>query len=200
MTAFDRHHHPSLEQLQRWLDDPQPLRAAAAVAQHCADCERCGSEVRLLRQVRRARAVRRWELPPDHVRLRARGFPGRPSTPAAPAAHRAMPWSPTDVRSDGLPGVAGSRVVSQVLDEVELSLMASPPHGDGPWRLEGRIWLRKPSAEPIHLVLRHEDHVLTRRDVGDGEYFEIEDVVGPGWVLEVHLPNRSVLTLEDPAA
>jgi hypothetical protein len=197
MSPFHMHGHPSLEDWLRWADDPAAFKDAAAMELHAQGCAQCRGEADLLRDVGRARRVQRWALPPASVRARTRRFPGHIATPPAASARRTMAWLPTDVRSDTLNGPAGSRIVSQILDEAELSVQATPPQGDGAWRLEGRVWLRKPAGR-IQLVLRHDDHILARREVDDGEFFEIEDVVGPGWVLEVHLPSGQLLTLEDP--
>lgn len=190
--------HPTLEDLLRWREGDLSSARGAALQEHVATCLRCASESELLDEVVHARRARSWTSPPARLREKVRRFPGAIDTPSAPRHSQGLQWAPPDVRGGGLGGGTENRVVSQVFPGAEVGIVAVPPRGDGSWRIEGRVWLEKKDDRPIQLLLVHDDHVIARSKTSDGDFFSLEEVVGPGWVLEVHLPVGEVLTLEDP--
>jgi hypothetical protein len=190
--------HPSLEDLLRWREGELAAAPAKAVQEHVDACAQCAGESSLLDEIVLARRTSRWTSPPARLREKVRRFPGAVDTPAAPLSSQGLQWSPPDVRGGGLGGATENRVVSQVFPHAEVGIVAVPPRGDGSWRIEGRVWLEQNDERPIQLLLVHDDHVIARSRTHDGDFFSFDEVVGPGWVLEVHLPRGEVLTLEDP--
>jgi len=189
-----RGRHPDLRPLLDHLDDPA---REAELAEFAAHCDRCRAEADLVRTAATARRWRRWTSPPADLSQRARRFPGRPHTPPPPHEVRPATWVAGDVRAHPLGGSSPSHLVSEIVDDAEISVAAVPPDGDGTWRIEGRIWLRRGEGA-IRLVLRQDDHVLVHTATRDGEFFELDEPVGPGWVLEIHLPSGEVVAVEDP--
>ena len=105
---------------------------------------------------------------------------------------------PRDVRGTGA-GVAGdARIVAQSTDDAQVSIMVLPPSGDRQWQLEGRVWLKQPSDQPIGVVLCHDDHVLQQCTLPDGGRFRMSETMAAGWSLEFHLPSGNVLVMKDP--
>ena len=186
--------HPDLRDLLDVLDDPT---RDGRLAEFAAHCDRCRAEAELVRTASRARGMRRWAYPPAELSRRAQRFPGRPGTPAPPREVRPARWVAGDVRAHPLGGSSQSYLVSEIVDEAEISVAAVPPDGDGTWRIEGRVWLRHGPGD-IRLILRQDDHVLIHTTARDGEFFELDEPVGPGWVLEIHLPSGEVVAVEDP--
>jgi hypothetical protein len=52
----------------------------------------------------------------------------------------------------------------------------------------------------VHVALVHGEHVIATTTVRSGADFEIEEVVGEGWHLEIRLPGGGGLTLEEPGS
>lgn len=188
--------HPDLRPLLDVLEDPS-RQDDALFARFAGHCDRCRAEADLVRTAVQARGMRRWAMPPADLSRRAQRFPGRPETPPPPRRARPAHWVAGDVRAHPLGGSSQSHLVSEIVDDAEISVAAVPPEGDGTWRIEGRVWLRRGEGA-IRLVLRQDDHVLVHAATRDGEFFELDEPVGPGWVLEIHLPSGEVVSVEDP--
>ena len=191
--------HPTLDDWLRWLDHAMPAPERGEFERHLGDCRRCDGDLGFLRGVRSARRMPHWEMPPDTLRRRVRRRPTVPQAPAPSRASKALAWAASDIRGDGS-FTAEGRHIARVFPEAELGIMATPPGSDGLWTLEGRVWLRRPSDEPIRVSLMVDSHVLACAGVSDGEYFEFAELLSPGWRLELRLPDGKTLVLDDPHA
>jgi len=152
------------------------------------------------RRVRAASRVSRWTAPPARLRGKVIGLArGRDIAPGPAARPRVIPRAAADVRGGGPGGAPETRMVSYSFPGAEVGLLTVPPAGDDGWRIEGRVWLAVPSERPIRVLLIHEDHVLAETSLLDGSRFRIDETVGPGWCLELHLPDGETIVLEDPS-
>jgi hypothetical protein len=141
------------------------------------------------------------DAPPRAVRERLRRMPAQRPAPPAPARTHAVRWATRDVRGSGGSVLSGTRetlLLARSCPGAELSVMATPPAGDGCWRIEGRVWLHRADSGAIGVVLAHQDHVLAASELADGGHFCFEEPVGRGWALEFHLPHGETLRVEDP--
>ena len=88
-------------------------------------------------------------------------------------------------------------VLTRSLEEAELTITLRNTDGAGTWLVGGRVWLHQPATGVIRVALVHESHVLTLVEIGDGEFFELEEVLPRHWHLEIHLPTGTCLRLDD---
>ena len=190
--------HPGTGDWLRYLDGA--AGEGVEMERHLAACSSCREEVAFLRGIEGARRVPRWAAPGARARTSARTLPGGASVPPPPRRAAAVAWPPSDVRGAGLLETGGARMVSHSTPEADLGVLAVPPRGNGPWRIEGRIWLARPATGSIRIVLVHDDHVFAARETEDGGRFTLEEVLPPGWTLEVHLPGGRTLLVKDPHA
>lgn len=140
-----------------------------------------------------------WKSPPEDVLDAAARVPGI-AIPSEAVETVEVEWSAPDVRGSGAALAGEAQVVARSCPGADLSVMAIPPVGDGQWRIEGRVWLRQPSSQAIDVVLVHDDHVLSQTSLRDGGRFRMDELLPARWRIEFHLPDGTVLTMEDPFA
>ena len=189
--------HPSQQEWTHWIEDPASATDPAALQQHLAKCTVCRRMVDTLRDVLKARRVSRWEAPPPGLVDRALKRPVEPAPPV-PSRPRRLEWEPLDVRGGALGTAGAARLSSRVFDEGEVGIVAVPPAGDGVWQIRGKVWIRGEDPGELRVTLVHEDHVIATTTTRSGADFELEEAVGPGWTLEIHLPSGRTLTFEEP--
>ncbi len=195
-----RQAHPGMDIWVRFIaGEGEGTEERESLASHLESCSRCTKDTEFLQNLQRARRVPKWVAPPTELSSAARRRPQGATLPPAPTQPRNVRWAPADVRG-GVSTASASRMVSRMFPQAELGIVAIPPEASGEWRIEGRVWLREADARAIQVLLVHDDHVIASTEVFDGGYFELEDVVGSGWSLELHLPTGETLRLEDPDA
>ncbi|MEZ5066228.1 MAG: hypothetical protein R3B81_15990 [bacterium] len=196
MTAA--HRHPAPDVWRRWVEDPSGPGGAELEA-HLARCENCRTLVDGLRLAGPARRVEHWEEAPEDL-VRAVFARTAERAPARPARTRAVPYEPLDIRGAAIVGGAGTRIASRSLEGGEIGVFVTPPAGDGTWKIRGKVWLRDEALADtdLRLVLAQGEHVLASTTTRSGRDFVLEEVLAPGWQLELHLPTGEVWTLEDP--
>ena len=140
-----------------------------------------------------------WREPPDDVFERALDLGDQKRLPRGDARRRVRA-KVTDVRSAGGPSVADdARILAASCPDGEVSVLVHPPLDDARWRFEVRVWFADAPADSTATVgLVHDDHVLQRVEVGDGETLRFDDVVPEGWTLEIHMPGGATVVLDDP--
>lgn len=195
--------HPTLDEWRDWSRGTLSAQRRAQLDAHLRSCQPCSKDARLVTALRAASRVGPMEAPPRAVRERLRRLPAqRPAPPASARAH-AVRWAARDVRGGGgslLSGTQETLLLARTCPGAEISIMATPPSGNGSWRIEGRVWLHRAAAGTIGVVLAHQDHVLAASELSDGGHFCFEEPVGRGWSLEFHLPHGNTLRVEDPRA
>ncbi|MAF27202.1 MAG: hypothetical protein QF819_01310 [Gemmatimonadota bacterium] len=197
MTA--RRNHPAPDDWRAWLEGKGTARRRTELEEHHDTCVRCRREVGTLRVLLRAKQAMKWVAPPERVRKLVERLPDGRLLPDLTAAARPLAWAPADVRGGGMGAAGQTRMVSRVVPEAEVGIMATPPKGDGRWRIQGKVWLRKEKpGDAVRIALIHQEHVIARADLPSGGDFVLDEAVGSGWTLEVHLPDGETLTLEDP--
>ena len=209
MTAKRR--HPSPDQWIAWIQDPDAVEDSAALSKHLTGCPGCGALVETLRllsarkrcsislKTRLLSARRRWGLPSADVVDRVARLPRAPRAPH-PRDPTVMEWDAPDVRGGGSAVADDARIVARSCPAGEISVMSFPPSHDGRIRVEGRVWLRESSEEDIVIVLGHEDHVVSELRTSDGMPFHCEELLAPGWQVEIHFPSGDSVVLGDPFA
>lgn len=193
--------HPTFEQWRRFVVEPDQVEGRDALQEHLDACERCRGEVELVRGLARAGAVGGWVEPPDAIleQVLAGAAGEAPAPPAAEDAEE-LDWELADVRGSGLAAADEGVFLARSLPGVQLSVMVTPPRGSGRWEIEGRVWLLEGQDGPVQLLLVQDDHVLARTTPGEGGRFRLEEVAGPGWALELRLPDGRTLLVRDPLA
>lgn len=191
-----RSSHPTSDSLLQWVLDPTDLETATDVETHVKKCARCKKEIEFLQSVHQFTNKAKFAKPSAELQRKARKMPKVAKAPVAEGTQKSLLWTPPDVRGAGVADAMESQLISHFFPEAEVGLIAVPPSADGIWKLEGRVWLTSPAPKPITLVLAQDDHVLQTIEVADGEFFTLEEVMGPGWRLEMHLPDGPVLTLD----
>jgi hypothetical protein len=192
--------HPSLLDWMQWLRGRLDGARAAQLQAHLQECARCTKDRELLAPFYGAVRVGPLSAPPRRARERVRRLPAQRPAPPAPARPHSVRWPARDVRGFGPASTGESAMVARSCPGAEISVMATPPRGDGRWRIEGRVWLHQPDARAIGVVLAHDDHVLATAELRDGGQFALEEIVSTGWTLEFHLPAGGTLVLKDPFA
>jgi len=190
--------HPSIEAWHAWLSKEGAGPQRQEMTDHFQVCKQCQSDVELLKTLSKAEMDQPWEAPPVAISDEVANKPGSDPVPKLDHQPVSMEWTPPDVRSAALGAVDDGQMVVGSYPEAQMSVMAIPPQGEGLWRISGRVWLTDPDPRPLRVVLCLDDHVLTTAEVKDGENFEIEELLGPGWSLEVHLPTGESYELKDP--
>jgi len=194
-----RRPHPDAAAWSRWIDDPASAAEGAELEAHLESCASCRRLVEMLREVHVARRVARWDSPPETAVWAALSRPAEPA-PARPGRPRRVDWEPVDVRGVGLGATGLARVASQALRDGEVGIVAVPPGPEGRWRITGKVWTHGRPTATAEIVLVHDDHVVGVTRTGESGDFELEEVVGPGWSLEIHLPGGETVTLEEPGS
>ncbi|HMB67999.1 MAG TPA: hypothetical protein VKU85_01765 [bacterium] len=194
-----RRPHPDLLTWTRWMEDPGSLPDSDEMERHLGRCESCRRLVEMLREVGTARRVSRWASPPEETVWSALNRPAEPA-PRVPRRPRRAEWQPLDVRGGGLGATGEARLASHALENAEVGIVAVPPGPDGRWRITGKVWVRGGQSVELEVVLIHDDHVVAVTRTTPAGEFELEEVVGPGWSLEVHLPDGTAVTLAEPAS
>jgi anti-sigma factor RsiW len=191
--------HPSHDDWIRWIEE-HPGDDRTTLEKHLQGCARCREIVQVLRTLESARRASSWETPPEALAASAEKRPSEP-TVVPPPETESVEWSLAGVRAVGgsLATAGEARFASQVFDDGEIGILAVPPRGDGRWIIRGTIWLRRGEGD-IHVSLVHGEHVISTTTVRSGVDFEIEEVVGAGWHLEVRLPGGGGLRLEEPGS
>ena len=143
-----------------------------------------------------------WVDPPaDHTEAAA-SLPSSGQASMAPkpdAAASMVNWAAPDVRGTAPATVAGQpRTATHAFDAGEVTLMITPPQGNASWRIQGTVWLREPVTVPFRVFWVQGEHVVHALEATEGELFEMEEVVGAGWQIEIHLPDGSVLCVAEP--
>jgi hypothetical protein len=189
--------HPSHDDWIRWIQD-RSGDDRDALEKHVQECARCRKIVKVLRELESARRTTTWETPPDTIAAFAEKRPNEPVVAPSPETE-SVEWRPAGVRGveGGLATAGEARLASQVFEDGEVGILAVPPRGDGRWVIRGTIWLRRGDGD-IHVSLVHGEHVIATTTVRSGADFEIEEVVGEGWHLEIRLPGGGGLRLEEP--
>jgi len=195
-----RSNHPTLEQWRSWLAGDPSAGEGEDLREHLDGCAACADAVDLLRRLVDVALEDSWEPPPERVRSAAYELPR--DRPVAPPSHAPMPvhWAPADVRGGEVGRLQDGQMVVGSFAAAQMSVVAVPPEGEGLWRIDGRIWLRRPDQRSVRVVLCQQDHVLAQTECRDGESFQLEELLGPGWTLEIHLPTGESYELRDPAA
>lgn len=172
----------------------------AELAQHLERCDECIQQVRFLEQLEAAAKGGPWEAPPAHAVGSAHGTYVAAPSPPGQVGTVAMHWSPPDVRS--APGVVVEqtdmtpRVAAGALEAAQISVVATPPPGEGLWRVHGTVWLRRPDRRAIRVSLFADEHELAAVETHDGEPFTIDELLPPGWGLEIELPTGQRIQLQ----
>ncbi len=157
--------------------------------------------------LKKASATGEWKNPPnnlvaDLLSKEPDAAPGRDGA-AADSQIRNLKWtddSAADVRSAPTVDLGvGPVTLTETFDEGELGLVVADTGYGGRWSMRGILWLHEAGDKPAKLIWLHEEHVITACDVENGVPFELEETVAAGWTLELHLPNRTVLELKNPA-
>ncbi|MCA9753554.1 MAG: hypothetical protein KC591_15275 [Gemmatimonadetes bacterium] len=192
------HRHPAPDAWRRWVEDPSAPEAAELEA-HLARCESCRALVDGLRLAAPARRVAHWEEAPEDL-VRAVFARTAERAPARPARTRPVPYEPLDIRGAAIAGDTGTRIASRSLEGGEIGVFVTPPAAEGTWKIRGKVWLRDEALADteLRLVLAQGEHVLASTTTRSGQDFVLEEVLAPGWQLELHLPTGDVWTLEDP--
>jgi hypothetical protein len=197
MTPRPRHPDPAA--WSQWIDDSVSTPDAAELERHLETCAGCRRLVGLLREVRTARRIARWDTPPESVVWPAMSRPAEPP-PRLPRRARRADWQPLDVRSGGLGATGEARTASHALADGEVGIVAVPPGPEGRWRITGKVWRHGGPSGSADVVLAHADHVVAVTRTGAAGDFEMEEVVGPGWSLEIHFPDGPTVTLGEPGS
>ncbi len=192
--------HPTFDEWLVWLDAGSPAEDGSPMAEHLEGCEHCRGLVSTVRDLWRAGRSGGWRTAPGDLVDRALESLGGEPAPPLPLQSRRLPWRPLDVRGHALPDTGAVRDLSRVVDAGEIGILATPPAGDGRWRLRGRVWLRKSTDQIVTILLVHGEHVLARVDATDGMDFLIDEEVAPGWHLEIRFPDAEPLIVEAPPA
>jgi hypothetical protein len=193
-----RWRHPSLDDWKSYLELSSEDVRARKLHAHLQGCRGCAGLVEVLRSVRGELGKEPWRTPDPELVRRAGRLPKK--LRPAPDVRRPLPlsWDAVDVRGTGSGTVEEGRIVARSCPGADLSIVVLPPRGEHLWVVEGRIWLRRPVGSRILLVFTQGDHVVRQEEVDDGEHFRIEELVGPGWTLEIHLPAGDTILLHDP--
>ncbi len=148
----------------------------------------------LFKRYRRALGLG-WKSPPTPASDAARRRP--PGEPTAPPdeGSSVAPLSPRDIRTAGVD--EAQAMISRSLAGVDITILVTPPSGDGLWTLEGRAWRNPSGDEPIHVVLALGDHVAGEETVAPGERFRFQELLTGAWTLEFHLGDR-IAMLQGP--
>ena len=141
----------------------------------------------------------RWKEPPEDLVSRALGARREKRLPRT-KRRRTVHWDAADVRSPGGPSVADdAKIVAGSCPGGEVSVLVHPPLENATWSFEARIWFAEPDDTARAVIgLVHDDHVLQRHEVADGEMCRFEEIVPDGWSLEIHLPDGDTVVLDDP--
>jgi hypothetical protein len=180
--------------------ETSPARVRAQLAEHLERCGECRRQVAFLQQLEDGSGKGPWEAPPAHAIGTARGAYLAPPSQRGQVTAITMSWSAPDVRST--PGAVAEqtglspRVAAGALEQAQISLMATPPDGEGLWRVHGTVWLRQPDPRAIRVSLFADDHELASVETHDGEAFTIDELLPPGWSLEIELPTGQCIQLQ----
>lgn len=188
--------HPSPDEWIAWIQDPESEDDPAVLRDHLSECSGCRALVETLRVLSTRSG---WAMPSDDVTARASRLPRERRVPR-PQEPLVMHWDAPDVRGEGSAVADDARIVARSCPAGEISVMSFPPSHDGRVRVEGRVWLRKPSKEEISIVLGHEDHVVSELQTPDGAPFVCDEILAPGWQIEIHFPSGESVVLGDPFA
>jgi len=141
----------------------------------------------------RAKSVT-WRQPPQDLLDSVMQMPTDRALapPPAQASRRAM--RPEDIRSSG----TAPSVQTHEYDAAAVSLLVTPPEGEGLHTVRGFVWLKEPSDDEFEVAITSGEHVLGVTEARDGQEFELQELLGHAWQLEVHLPQDQVLILEGP--
>lgn len=197
---MSRSHHPLLDDWIELQRGTASRERAQSLRDHLEGCPACTADARLLRELE-ALPLEPWGQLPAAQRARARAMPtGQPAPPPS-SRHRRFSLSPADVRSfAGVPAASrAGRALARSIPGADLSVMVTPPEGEGLWRIRARVWLRPPHPTPARLVLVHQDHVLADVSADPTGRFRLEEALAPGFRLEIHLPDGQVVELRDTA-
>ncbi|NNF08070.1 MAG: hypothetical protein HKN21_15005 [Candidatus Eisenbacteria bacterium] len=135
-----------------------------------------------------------WKEPPkevDNAKAKPKEEPIQPPPPGSSAET----LTPADIRSG--PGGKGG-MVSRSFPGLDVTLMVTPPDGDGLWEVRGRAW-RNPKADlDLTVVLVQGENVLDQSVVANGASFSFQDSLSDAWSLEFHLAEGNVVVLDGP--
>lgn len=197
MTASRR--HPSADRWLAWIQGENPDAQPEALESHLAECAGCRALVDTLRSLPARQGRKSWALPSDDLVDQVARMP-RGKRTRRPEKPLVFGWNAPDVRGGGSAVADDARIVARSCPAGEISVLSFPAADDGRTRIEGRVWLRNPSKEPVSVVLAHEDHVIVQIEALDGEPFASEEVLAPGWQIEIHFPSGETVVLGDPFA
>jgi hypothetical protein len=140
-----------------------------------------------------------WKRPPKRASQLARRRPsGDPLEPAPSSAARRK-IRPQDVRATALEGPATGAMTTHSLPGANVTLMITPPEGDGLWTIQGRIWLDPRADVGIRVALCQGENVLAETSIRDGGSFKLEDLITEDWSLEFHVEDGRVVVVQGPA-
>ncbi len=188
--------HPDFDQWLDWVHERGDLTDRLAFEAHFDVCMKCKTNMPMLNDLRRSRNQKQWTLPQAKTLDIASAFPRVAWAPTRSASPLQLYWAPSDVRAQTLT-VSENRSLNEAIPGAEISIEATPPGETAFWTIEGCVWLHDESIPRAELVISHGEHVVVHTSVQSGEFFRIEEILPPGWELEVHLPDGRVLQLVD---
>ena len=89
-------------------------------------------------------------------------------------------------------------MMTHSLKGADVTLMVSPPEGDGLWTIQGRIWLDPRADVGIRVALCQGENVLTETHIRDGGSFRLQDLLTGEWSLEFHAEDGRVAVVQGP--
>lgn len=138
-----------------------------------------------------------WNNPPKRASKQARQRPAGDPLAPPPAGAPKKKIRPKDVRSTAVG--APSAMMTHSLKGADVTLMVSPPEGDGLWTIQGRIWLDPRADVGIRVALTQGENVLTETHIRDGGSFKLQDLITGDWSLEFHTDDERVVVVQGPA-
>lgn len=140
-----------------------------------------------------------WQSPPQRASQQARRRPsGDPLAPVPKSAARKK-IRPQDVRAATLEGPATGAMTTHSLPGANVTLMITPPEGDGLWTIQGRVWLEPRADLSIRVALCQNENVLAETSIRDGGSFKLQDLITGNWSLEFHVEDGRVVVVQGPA-
>lgn len=161
----------------------------------------------------RARAIGAWRSPPSAVVTRVmESAASRPASsgPAsgvvaedvavgdgaragAPATFARSPGSSRSPWSGGT-----ERTACWTWPGGEIALRVEAGTALGSWIVRGLVWARGADLGGLALDWVCGDHVLTTLELANGVPFQVEEITGPDWHLELRLPDGNAFVLGPP--
>jgi len=148
----------------------------------------------LFEEYRRAWGVG-WKKPPAQASLNAKNHPGGLPVSPVPNDSTVEHLRPGDIRSAAV-GDAPA-MLSCSFPGVDVTVLVTPPEGDGVWTIEGRAWRNPRGDAPIRVILALGENVADDVTVPPGGRFRFQDLLVRGWSLEFHLGD-AIAVLQGP--